>query len=348
MLTRPPHILVTTPESLYILLTADKEPRNPAKRSRRSSSTKFTPSPTTSAARIWRFRSSAWKRSRRPAAHAHRPFRHAEAHRTGRAIPGRASGAAASRPSCRSATAANWISPIEVPGERAGPGGLERNVGRNLRPHRGARARSIAPRWSSSIRAAWPSASRIHLGERLGKEAVAAHHGSLVAQVAAGRRKQAEGRRDARAGRHRLARTGNRHRQRRPGLPDRLHALDLRGHAAHRPRRPLARRHPQGPHLRHHARRTARMRGAGARRAPAATSTAWRFPKPRSTFWRSRSWPCAPPKIGAKTISSQLVRRAYPYRDLSARRISTPSSRCSPKASPRAAAGTARTSIATA
>ncbi len=60
MLKRPPHILVTTPESLYILLTAEQQPRHPAATSRPSSSMKFTPSPTTSAARIWRSRWSGW------------------------------------------------------------------------------------------------------------------------------------------------------------------------------------------------------------------------------------------------------------------------------------------------
>ncbi len=60
MLKQPPHILVTTPESLYILLTAETEPRHSAATSRPSSSMKSTPSPTTSAARIWRSRWSAW------------------------------------------------------------------------------------------------------------------------------------------------------------------------------------------------------------------------------------------------------------------------------------------------
>ena len=50
MLKRPPHILVTTPESLYILLTAREAVRFCAKW-KPSSSTKSTRSPTTSGAR---------------------------------------------------------------------------------------------------------------------------------------------------------------------------------------------------------------------------------------------------------------------------------------------------------
>jgi Lhr-like helicases len=41
-----------------------------------------------------------------------------------------------------------------------------------------------------------------------------------------------------------------------------------------------------------------------------------RFPKLRLTFWRSRLWLCALPKIGTKRSYSKRLRRAYPYRDL--------------------------------
>ena len=42
MLRTPPHILVTTPESLYLLLTSERQPRAPAVTSGRSSSTRST------------------------------------------------------------------------------------------------------------------------------------------------------------------------------------------------------------------------------------------------------------------------------------------------------------------
>src|SRR5438477_9173500 len=57
----PPHILVTTPESLYILLAPSRAGRCCA-RCAPSSSTKFTRSQATSAARIWRCRSSGSRR----------------------------------------------------------------------------------------------------------------------------------------------------------------------------------------------------------------------------------------------------------------------------------------------
>ena len=63
MLKRPPHILVTTPGIALHFADRREEPRNSAQLSKPSSWTKFTPSPTTSAARIWRFHSNDWKRS---------------------------------------------------------------------------------------------------------------------------------------------------------------------------------------------------------------------------------------------------------------------------------------------
>ena len=65
----------------------------------------------------------------------------------------------------------------------------------------------------------------------------------------------------------------------------------------------------------------------------------------RSTFWRSRSWPPAPPRSGAKTSCSTWSAAPGPIARC-ARAISTPSSRCSPKASPPRAAAAARTCIA--
>ena len=67
-----------------------------------------------------------------------------------------------------------------------------------------------------------------------------------VAQDAARRRAAAQGRRAARGRRDRVARARHRHRHDRPGLPDRIAAIDRDGGAAHRPRRPLARRDPEG------------------------------------------------------------------------------------------------------
>src|SRR6266702_4662696 len=74
-------------------------------------------------------------------------------------------------------------------------------------------------------------------------------------------------------------------------------------------------------------------------------STASPFPKHLWTFWRSRSWPCAPPRIGVKTNCSKpcaaLIRTAILHG-----RISMRSSRCSPKAWPARADAMRHTYIA--
>ena len=59
MFKRPPHILVTTPESLYILLTANSS-RGILSHVKTVIVDEFMPSPTTSAARTLRSRSNAW------------------------------------------------------------------------------------------------------------------------------------------------------------------------------------------------------------------------------------------------------------------------------------------------
>ena len=68
-----------------------------------------------------------------------------------------------------------------------------------------------------------------HLAERLGEEAVAPHHGSLSRKLRLEAERQAEGGRAAGAGGHGFARTGHRHRHGGSGLPDRLAALHRRG-----------------------------------------------------------------------------------------------------------------------
>ena len=70
-----------------------------------------------------------------------------------------------------------------------------------------------------------PSAWRATCRERLGEEHVTAHHGSLREGIAPRCRAAPEERAAARTGRHRLARARHRHRRRRARLPDRLAAL---------------------------------------------------------------------------------------------------------------------------
>ena len=58
MVRRPPNFVVTTPESLYLLVTAARSRKHAAHASTRSSSTRSTPWPATSADRTWRSRSN--------------------------------------------------------------------------------------------------------------------------------------------------------------------------------------------------------------------------------------------------------------------------------------------------
>ena len=121
------------------------------------------------------------------------------------------------------------------------------------RARRGRVARAVGPTSTTGS----PSSSREHrttlvfvntrrlaervaheLGERLGDDAVAAHHGSLSHELPARGRAAAEGRRAPGAGRDRVARARHRHRPGRPRLPDRLAALHRDVPAARRPLRP--------------------------------------------------------------------------------------------------------------
>ena len=86
--------------------------------------------------------------------------------------------------------------------------------------------------------------------------------------VSPGRRTAAQARRAAGVDRHRVAGAGHRHWRRRPGVPDRLAALDCRFSATGRTLRAPGRRHAQGPPVRHHPRRPDRMRRAARLRAP--------------------------------------------------------------------------------
>ncbi len=68
---------------------------------------------------------------------------------------------------------------VEVPRDELGAVASQRNVVGDLRPHGGAGRRSIAPRWFSSTRAGRPSAWRMRWASGWARATVLPHHGSL-------------------------------------------------------------------------------------------------------------------------------------------------------------------------
>jgi len=148
---------------------------------------------------------------------------------------------------------------IEVPGSELGPVAFQRNVGRNLRPS--GRARGAASLNAHFCKhAATRERVAHHLGERLGQDAVATHHGSLFGKL----RLTAE--RKLKAGEIRaLVATASLE------LGIDIGSVDLVcqigsprsisvGFATYRPRRPLAGCYTEGPPLCDNARRPGRMR----------------------------------------------------------------------------------------
>ena len=186
-----------------------------------------------------------------------------------------------------------------------------------------------------------------HLSERLGDDAVTAHHGSLSKEKRLDAEVAPEERAAEGAGRDGVARARHRHRPRRSRLPDRLAASDRDLASARRPRRPH---------------RVAARRRAGCSRSRATTSSS----APRCSA-RSRRGELdaivthdAPLDVlaqqivaetaceeYARTSSFALVRRAWPYRAPRARRLRRGGPDAGRAASRRGAAAGPRWSIAT-
>ena len=124
----------------------------------------------------------------------------------------------------------------------------------------------------------------------------------------------------ARGGGDGVARARHRHRRRRAGVPARLAALDRGLAAAHRPRPSRRRRHAQGAHLRDDARRGRRVRGGGARDGARPNGYGGRSSRGssrrRSTSCRSSSSrPARRADFGDEALY-RLVRGAAPYASL--------------------------------
>ena len=314
MLRTPPHILVTTPESLYLLLTRSAAGRCCAP-SRTVIVDEIHAVIGTRRGAHWRCRSSGCSRRRRAAAAAHRAVGDAEADRGGRAVPGRrTTRAARARSSTKGIAGAMDLGGRDsAVAARRGDGA--RGLGGVLRPARRADRRAPTTLVFVNTRRMAERLAR-HLSERLGDEAVTAHHGSLSKET----RLDAETRLKTGAlqgaRRHRVARAGHRHRPRRSRLPDRFAAPDRHAAAARRPIGPHDRRPAEGAAVPGVARRSDRMRGAAARRCAAANSTRSSRTMRRSTCSRSRSSPSAPAASTREDELFELVRRAWPYRDL--------------------------------
>ncbi len=156
-----------------------------------------------------------------------------------------------------------------------------------------------------------------HLRELLGEEAVAAHHGSLSREI----RQSAETR--LKAGQLKaIVATASLEMgidigYYRPGLPDRRAPLDRHVLAARGACRPLVGQSAQGTLAAADARRTARVAGAGAGGAARKTRPRGNPRRSRSTSWPSRSWPPSPARNGTRKRSYKLCRRAWPFRNLS-------------------------------
>ena len=274
MRRRPPHILVTTPESLYILLGSEsgrkmlathadghrrRNPRHRAQQARRASGA------VAGAA-------GGAVRRRDCCASASRPRR--TPIETGRAF---LVGAAQQRLKRRSSTPATSRAArpgARGPGLAAGGGDVGARSGRRSMTGWPRWSRRIAPRWSSSTRGAWPSASRAQLSERLGEDAVTAHHGSMAKE----QRLVAEQRLKRGALKVLVATAslelgidiGDVDLVCQLGSPRSIASFPATGRAL----RPRRRRHAEGAAVSAVARRTGRMRGAARQRAPRRTRPA--------------------------------------------------------------------------
>ena len=295
MRERPPHILVTTPESLYILLTSEARPRACCRRARTVIVDEIH-----AVARDKRGAHLALSLERLDAlagaaAAAHRALGDAAARsRRSRASWSAPDARAASpmrdrrhRPSPRSSTSRIECpsSPLEaVMSDELWDEIYDRLAELIARAPHDARLRQHAA--AGRARRARISSERLGDGPRRGAPR------QPGARAAARRRAAAQGRRAAGAGRDGVARARHRRRRRRPRVPDRLAALDRDAAPARRPLRPRARRRAEGPALPAHARRAGAS--AAALLAPCARGELDRLrdaARSRSTSSRSRSWP---------------------------------------------------------
>ena len=320
----------------------------------RSSSTRSTPSSATSAARTWRSRSSGSTRSPADACQRIGLSATQQPIEAGRAVPGRRGGSTRRLADCAivdTGHVARAISRSSCPGSPLETVDRERRaLGRDLRPHRGARAASTARRSSSSTPGGSSSASRSISRERLGEERVAAHHGSLSREHRLRCRAAAQGGRASAlvataslelgidVGDVDLVVPARRDRARsRPSLQ----RVGRSGHSA-----AAACRRAASSRSRATSSSSARRCSRGPR---AASSTSLRIPEARSTSWRSRSWRRrGRGGMGEDELFALVRRRLALPRSLARRPSTTVLEHAGAKGSRRGAAAAARTCTATA
>ena len=240
MVKRPPHILVTTPESLFILLTAERS-REMLKTARTMIIDEIhamVDDKRGSHLALSLARLTIWSRKPEDARFSASACRRRASHRRSRASLF-APTSSTSR-SSTAATAASWTSPLKFRRMNSAPvasnemwAEIYDRLTELILAHRTTlvfvNTRRLAERVAH------------HLAERLGETAVLAHHGSLSRRSAAGCGAETQERRIASRRRYRFAGTGHRYRLRRTRLSDRLAASDRRRAAAHRPLRPSRR-----------------------------------------------------------------------------------------------------------
>ena len=256
MVKHPPHILVTTPESLFILLTADRSRQ--ALRSVRTvivdeihamADDKRGAHLALSLARL----DDLVEKAGGPSPSADRLVCDGQADRDGRAVPRarrrRQRRDRQSRPPPRDGSGGRSAA------GRAWAGRIERDVAGDLRPHRRADQRAQDDAGVRQHPAAG-RARRPQSGRAAGRRRGAGASRQPVAQAAADRGREAEDRKAQGGGGDGIARARHRHRHGRSRLPDRLSAIDRRCAAAHRPLRPSGRAHDQAQRarVRDHAR----------------------------------------------------------------------------------------------
>ena len=325
MRKRPPHIVVTTPESLYVLLglrVGTHDARDDAHGDRRRDPRARRQQARQPSRAVARAARRADARSRRCASGC--PRRRSRSRRSRASWSGARHGRAGRRGApCEivdvgPCAAARSRARSAVVAARSGD--VARGLGAGLRAAR--RARGAAPHHARVRQHAAHGRARgappVRAARRRARDVASRQHGE---GAAAQGRAAAEERRAEGAGRHRVARARHRHRRRRARLPARLAALDRDLPAARGTREPSGRRRAQGAALSAVARRAGRVRGAArcgaARRARSRVDSA----TSRSTCSRSRSSPRSPRANGRKRRSSTLFRRAYPVSRSDARRV---------------------------